>query len=130
MCNFCCCLSVPRQCSEASVHPAFICIPGQKKLSESVAKALLCCRLCPFRAPSNATFLYVSIFPCRPHTKPQDNYGSPSSERTSTSFLNPAFSLSPSLPFCPSLSLFLSLPTLLAYDLLLLPSGKCGRMTY
>lgn len=80
-------------------------------------------------APSIATFLYVSILrPPASLPNSPDNYGPASTEHTSTSSLNPAFSFSPSLSFC--LSLSLSLPTLLANDLSLLPSGKCGCMTY
>lgn len=103
------CLSVQQQCSQAVIHPALICIPGQKKLCDTVAKSTTLQQPMPLSLllfPMSLSFL--ATLP----TKPQDNYGSASSEHTFTSFLNPAFP--PFLSFCLCVSLFL----------------HCWRMTY
>lgn len=88
--------------NDAVIHLALICIPGQKKLSDSVTKH----RFPAGHDPSIATFLYVSILrPPASLPNSPDNYGPASTEHTSTSSLNTPFSFSPSLSFCLSLSL-------------------------
>lgn len=108
-------------CSQAIIHPALVCIPGQKKLSDITEKALFLCRPCP-----SHFYLFLCHYPSLPYSLPNHRQLWPSKHKPHYLIPKSCF-LSSLFPFV-SLSLFL--PTLWAYDLLLLPSGKCVCMTY
>lgn len=99
---------------QPGIHPASFVFQDNRKYLTRLQQAI----------PPPLLFLFsLRLYPTMPSfSKPQDNYGLAHLHLIPKSFLSRLLVLPPFVCF--------PLPTLLAYDLLLLPSGKCGCMTY